>query len=393
MSFWQEVEAGVTTGFETAYLERQSLIRYATDREYFSRPASRIRPLMLCAGYAAITGDESSAAETVDCILNPRVLNIAIHLENLQAAILAVDDYLDNTEERRGARSLHSLYLEQRPQLRTYHYDLIFELSNHLNLAIIELTEALLQAYHPDTRVSRDFIRERAQITYQGMFIGTHSLPPLRWTAQTIDLLEEWWRRLGTQGGCYELLSLYFDTLRRTLYSAQHEPKWVNCQQVPTPTELTWYQQMKTSQYTIVFPLLAGAYLAGELPGSQSLYRLTSIGNDLGTAYQTLNDLRPEGLAQDLTQRVVTMPTATHFHYLNTDEAKAEWLNLMTQCDQPEMTGAAIEQMNEAGTFDICHRLIVDCVGRVLRDGVPALQSIDRYPGLLEQMVRQRYMK
>lgn len=195
---------------------------------YVTRPAKRVRPALLIAGYRAARGEEP---------VPDAVYRFAAGLEILHAFMLVHDDIADRAETRRGGASLHRLLAgSPSPDGQRLGQDLALVAGDHLFARAVEL---MLSSGAPHA----------AEATLQMLAICRHTA-----AGQALDL-------------ALAQAPLASVTLFETMRVAQ----------------------LKTARYGFVAPLLTGAMLAGA--SSNTCDALSRAGRHAGIAYQLRDDL------------------------------------------------------------------------------------------------------
>ncbi|MBX7100423.1 MAG: polyprenyl synthetase family protein [Myxococcaceae bacterium] len=214
-----EDEAGL--GAEWARLSEKVL-------GYVTRPAKRVRPALLIAGYRASRGEEP---------VPDAVYRFAAGLEILHAFMLVHDDIADRAETRRGGASLHRLLATSNSaDGQRLGQDLALVSGDHLFARAVEL---MLSSGAPNA----------TEATLQMLAICRHTA-----AGQALDL-------------ALAQAPLASVTLFETMRVAQ----------------------LKTARYGFVAPLLSGALLAGAPSNTRDA--LSRAGRHAGIAFQLRDDV------------------------------------------------------------------------------------------------------
>lgn len=209
--------------------------------DFSVRGGKKVRPVLVMAGY-----------EAVSCDLCDAIKKVSVYSENTHNFFLAHDDIMDQDDERRGGPTFHKWY---ESDFKGSHP----ELAEHLGISLGILEGDLLQALGIKPIIDADFpaeIKVRAMKEYFDTILNTG-------LGQKLDVL--------------------------SVVNPNVDYKYV--QQV---------HSLKTAQYTFARPLRVGAIFAGA--SEEQLEILSEYGLHTGIAFQLRDDLlglRPKDLGKD----------------------------------------------------------------------------------------------
>jgi len=200
--------------------------------EYTTRPAKRIRPIMLVASYSVFGGNSIS---------RKALLDVAVALELLHTFVLLHDDIVDRSEARRGLPAYHTLAAGLFPQ----HSDRD-RLGSGIALVVGDMVFALaLETLH---------LADIEQSTKQRI-VG-------RFLSAVMDT------------GAGEISDIILGASDVSRASRE---------------EIERMYDLKTTRYTFQMPLELGALLAGA--DEAVLHSISRFSGPVGLAFQMLNDL------------------------------------------------------------------------------------------------------
>lgn len=207
--------------------------------EYATRPAKRVRPMLLLLSYKLFSKKDLSTEEIIN---DTPLMRAAMAVELLHAFILIHDDVIDRSELRRNLPTFHKLVEERMGNCagRT-------RAGENVSIVFGDIVFALAI----ETFCSQDISNENRQKAFQKF---------LKYSCDT---------------GSGEILDILLSI--KDLACVKEE-------------EILQTYHLKTTRYTFECPLVLGATLAGSPP--EILQELTRLSEPLGLAFQIENDMQ-----------------------------------------------------------------------------------------------------
>jgi len=220
-------------------------------KEFILRPGKRIRPLLLIWGYLAWRGDERKLKEAVKA---------AAIVEMMHAFLLIHDDIMDNADLRRGGKSFH-LMMKDNFSFLTYNENIGRDIAITVGDILFALSVEAIASLKIARKVKNDFL---------GYFGRCYFLTGV--------------------GQVYDLLASQPKAMDRVTAEDRRG-------------KVSWAERinlLKTSYYTIYYPILMGAALSGGLverrgEGYKSVKQakeaIEEMAIPLGKAFQMRDDV------------------------------------------------------------------------------------------------------
>jgi geranylgeranyl diphosphate synthase type I len=298
----------------------------------FATTGKLLRGSLVCYSYALCSGETAPS---------PSVLNTAIALELSHTSLLIHDDVIDQDELRRGRPSMH------------YQYSQLFDrrsvTSTHLgdSLAICAGDMALLMAFE---------------------LLGNVSIE------QTADT---------------SLSALLARELTTVCAGQMQDVYLAGSAKRPTKREIYTLMQTKSAGYSVAFPLMAGAILAGESAAVRR--QLYDLGIAVGTMFQIRDDelgvLGNAGkLGKPVGADIREGKKTLLYHYLRQAASAKERQQLDAIFGNPKASQADIATVQEALLrYDIPSRLQTD-LDQLKRIAVQCMNRLKLAPARKEEL-------
>ena len=352
-------------------------------KEYIGRKGKGLRPLLFLASYMAASGRRSQE-------IPDDIWDIAFAIEMFNSAALASDDVLDGGKMRRGGKSLPCL-IEDLNESQGIDMGIRFGLGqestkNFSGKCVAYFTAKAIEELWLSLRKAIVGIRYDHMYYTNWPKCTDHPLWLFaNFTAVTNSLSNSMaiYSRIGgvpskpAIGKEYDLLSCCLEFLKGTLdgekidywWSNPDKTEWIYNGEISMPSvdEVLWLQRMKTTLYSVKFPLIAGALLADNASFSIVKY-LEVLALSFGEAFQIYDDLLvalPEentgkSSLSDLINGSRTIVTVGVYELLENDEKKS-WIDLLEKCKVSE------EARTEALSI-ICHSGIIEKCNEMIKE-------------------------
>ena len=202
-------------------------------KNYLLRPGKRIRPLLLIISFLGYQSGPKKIKE---------IIKLASVLEIMHAFLLIQDDIIDKAKERRGEKSFHIL-MQEKYQYLNFNNNLGKDLGLVLSDVLFANALEIINSAKIDLKIKQNFLKIFS-VTYEKTAWG-----------QVLDILNSSPRQISLKQEVSKQISL-----------------------------------LKTSHYTIFYPLLMGYILSGKKNKSEQ-EKIKNFSLPLGLAFQIRDDI------------------------------------------------------------------------------------------------------